>query len=135
MKRWISAAAWLLGVAVVLGAPAHAETKRPGHNAGNAAGTPHLGAGARPAGDAGPELPGENDAWAHRTVFVILGLFVAAWVIGPVVRDEVPEEVPSATSHDEPLPAHHHHDGTAESSHVGPSHGHGEHGHGGGGHH
>lgn len=44
--------------------------------------------------------------WAGGAVIIILGLFLAAVVIGPVVRTELPEDVPVAFSHEE-NPSHH----------------------------
>ena len=43
-----------------------------------------------------------NDAhWAGPVLTVIAGLFLAALVIGPIVRAEAPQAVPEAMSHEE----------------------------------
>jgi hypothetical protein len=55
--------------------------------------------------NAHPILPSAA-IWAGGAVIVILGLFLATLVIGPVVRTELPEEVPIAFSHEE-NPSHH----------------------------
>ncbi len=39
--------------------------------------------------------------WVASLVIGIAGLFVAAMVIGPIVRSETPEAVPEAVSHEE----------------------------------
>ena len=63
----------------------------------------------------------EDGGWAGAMVIVILlGFFLPAAVIGPIVRADTPEEVPPAHSHDEPPSAsgHHGHSGThAEEPH------------------
>ncbi len=79
-----------------------------------------------------PSLHGEVDAAAsHRpvlpmesplpgtTIILILGLFLAAAAVGPVVRYHAPEEIPDASAHD----AHGvgAHDGHGHQTH---SHGH-----------
>ena len=52
----------------------------------------------------------ENGSWAGAMVIVIgLLFFLPAAVIGPIVRANVPEEVPPAHSHDEPPGSSHHH--------------------------
>ena len=48
-----------------------------------------------------PVLPPHPAAWAGVVVIVILGMFLAAATIGPIVRANMPEEVPDAHSHDE----------------------------------
>ncbi len=55
-----------------------------------------------------PVLPA-NDYWAPVMLIVIAGMFLAAAIIGPVVRANTPEEVPPAHSHDEPPGTSHHH--------------------------
>jgi hypothetical protein len=43
-----------------------------------------------------------NDShWAGNVIVVIAGLFLAAVVIGPIVRAEAPQAVPPAMSHEE----------------------------------
>ena len=56
-----------------------------------------------------PVLSG-NGSWVPIMLIVIGGMFLAAAVIGPIVRANMPEEVPPpAHSHDEPPGASHHH--------------------------
>lgn len=51
-----------------------------------------------------------NGSWVPIMLLIIgLGGFVAAAVIGPIVRANMPEEVPPAHSHDEPPGSSHHH--------------------------
>jgi hypothetical protein len=69
-----------------------------GHAGGESAGTPELG----------PVLP-EDASWAKTVVAGIGILFAAAAVVGPIVRRDLPEEVPPAHSHDEPPGASGHH--------------------------
>jgi len=71
-----------------------------------------------------PAIPAES-TWAGPVVIGILAMFLAAAVIGPIVRANMPEDVP-LESHDEPPGSSGHHgaSGTEE-----PAHGHG------GGHH
>jgi hypothetical protein len=63
----------------------------------------------------------EDGGWAGALVIaILLGFFLPAAVIGPIVRSDTPEEVPPAHSHDEPPGAsgHHGHSGThAEDPH------------------
>lgn len=63
----------------------------------------------------------EDGSWAGVMVIVILlGFFLPAAVIGPIVRANTPEEVPVAHSHDEPpgSSGHHGHSGIpAEEPH------------------
>lgn len=54
-------------------------------------------------------VPPVGARWAGVVVIVILALFLAAAVIGPIVRANAPEEIPPAHSHDEPPGASHHH--------------------------
>ena len=62
-----------------------------------------------------------DGSWAGVLWLVIGGMFLAAAVIGPVVRANTPEEVPPAHSHDEPPGASHHH-GTSGTHAVEPHH-------------
>jgi hypothetical protein len=60
-------------------------------------------------------------------LMVIGGMFVAAAVIGPIVRLNAPEEVPPAHAHDEPPGSSHHHGKSGlqnPSPEVHHSHGH-----------
>jgi hypothetical protein len=50
-----------------------------------------------------------NGTWVPILLFIIGGMFLAAAVIGPIVRANTPEEVPPAHSHDEPPGTSHHH--------------------------
>jgi len=51
-----------------------------------------------------------NGTWVPIMLFIIGGMFLAAAVIGPIVRANMPEEVPPpAHSHDEPPGTSHHH--------------------------
>jgi hypothetical protein len=60
-----------------------------------------------PASDADPHpIISTDAAWAGTAVIVILGLFLAAVVVGPIVRAEAPDAVPQAFSHKED-PSHH----------------------------
>ena len=56
-----------------------------------------------------------------RMMIIVAGMFIAAMVIGPYVRSELPEEVPVAHSHDEPPGASHHH-GPGGTVQPGPEH-------------
>ena len=67
--------------------------------------------------DAGPVLPGKRLRWAFPTVFIILMLFLAAAVLGPIIRAQAPVEMPPTHSHDEPPGASHHH---GESGTINP---------------
>jgi hypothetical protein len=87
--------------------PAEAEAPHDGAPGADAA---HEGeAHERGAHDAGPVVPDTRHRWPGPTVFVILCLFLAAAVIGPIVRAHAPEEMPPTHSHDEPPGASHHH--------------------------
>jgi hypothetical protein len=59
-------------------------------------------------------------------LFVIAGMFVAAAIIGPLVRLNLPREVPPAHSHDEPPGTSHHH---GPGGTINPEPDHGESGH------
>jgi hypothetical protein len=61
--------------------------------------------------------------WPGQVVIVILGMFLAAAIVGPVVRANAPEEVPPAHSHDEPPGTSHHH-GKSGTLNPEPDHGH-----------
>ena len=51
-----------------------------------------------------------DGSWVPIILIVVGGLFLAAAVIGPIVRANMPEEIPPpAHSHDEPPGASHHH--------------------------
>jgi hypothetical protein len=51
-----------------------------------------------------------NGSWVPIMLIIIGGMFLAAAVIGPIVRANMPEEIPPpAHSHDEPPGASHHH--------------------------
>jgi hypothetical protein len=60
--------------------------------------------------------PSADGNWAGIVWLIIGGLFLAAMVIGPIVRANLPEEVPMTHSHDEPPGSSHHHgaDGTLD---------------------
>lgn len=62
-----------------------------------------------------------DGTWAGTVVIMIVALFVAAAVIGPIVRANLPEDVP-LESHDEPPGSSGHHgaSGTLDSN----AHGH-----------
>jgi len=55
--------------------------------------------------DSHPMLPW-NTIWAGSAIIAILGLFIAAMVVGPIIRSQFPQEVPDAFSHAED-PSHH----------------------------
>lgn len=69
---------------------------------------PFLLAGASGVAGAHPEPP-LSAVWAGAAVIGILGLFVMAAVIGPIVRMELPEELPPTHAHDEPPGTSGHH--------------------------
>lgn len=56
-----------------------------------------------------PVPPPPDRRWPGVMVIVILGLFLAAAVIGPIVRAEMPAELPQTHTHDEPPGASHQH--------------------------
>jgi hypothetical protein len=103
-------------------APAAGETHTSAHAEGGHANDPA----------AHPALPDASDRWPGTVVIVILSMFLAAAVVGPIVRANMPEEVPPAHSHDEPPGASHHH---GKSGTLNPEPGHGDHGHADHGHH
>ena len=52
----------------------------------------------------------EDGNWAGAlAIAILLGLFLPAAVIGPIIRSDTPEEVPPAHSHDEPPGTSGHH--------------------------
>jgi hypothetical protein len=73
-----------------------------------------------------PMLPDPSETWPGTTVIIIGAMFLAAAVVGPVVRANMPEEIPPAHSHDEPPGASHHH-GKSGTLNPEPDHGHGHH--------
>jgi hypothetical protein len=81
------------------------------------------GAGAETDAYPHPVVPADS-TWAGSVVIIVVGLFVAAAVIGPIVRANTPEEVPPAHSHDEPPGTSGHH-GPAGTFAELPGHGHG----------
>jgi hypothetical protein len=50
-----------------------------------------------------------NGSWVPILLIVIGMLFLAAAVIGPIVRANMPEELPVSHAHDEPPGSSHHH--------------------------
>lgn len=72
-----------------------------------------------------PRVP-EHPTWAKNLVAIIGLMFLAAFLIGPVVRATMPQEVEPPHAHDE-------HGGGAHDDHHG--HGHDAHGHGHAGQH
>jgi hypothetical protein len=87
-----------------------------GTTAATAATAPHSDAGHGAAHDRRPAVP-ESSRWPGVTIIVVLGMFLAAAIVGPVVRYHAPEEVPDATSHDE-------HGHGAHDAHGHDAHGH-----------
>jgi hypothetical protein len=73
-----------------------------------------------------PLLPEPSERWPGTVVIVILSMFLAAAVVGPIVRANMPEEVPPAHSHDEPPGASDHH-GKSGTLNPEPDHGHADH--------
>jgi hypothetical protein len=69
-----------------------------------------------------PQVPPAR-IWPGFVTIVILGMFLMAAVIGPVVRAHTPEEIPPAHSHDEPPGASHHH-GASGTLNPEPEHDH-----------
>jgi hypothetical protein len=71
--------------------------------------------------DAHPTLS-TNGSWVPVMLIIVAGMFLAAAVIGPIVRANMPEEIPpSAHSHDEPAHPSNQHD-TGGSAHPAPEH-------------
>ena len=56
----------------------------------------------------GPILS-HNINWLRPILTTVIIMFILAFVVGPVVRKEVPQELPPAHSHDEPPGASGHH--------------------------
>ncbi len=59
-----------------------------------------------------PVVP-ESSPLGGSMLILIAGLFLAAVIVGPVVRYHAPEEAPDASSHDEPGHDGHAHDSNA----------------------
>ena len=74
-----------------------------------------------------PTPPEPGILWPGSMMVAVVAMFLMAAFIGPVVRAEMPEEVPPAHSHDEPPGASGHH-GAGGTVQPGPEHE--EHGHG-----
>ncbi len=55
----------------------------------------------RPNADLNGPILSSNDRWAGPAVIIMAGLFVAAAVVGMIVRAEMPDMVPPAMSHEE----------------------------------
>lgn len=63
--------------------------------------------------------------WTGQVVIIVIGLFVAAAVIGPIYRLSLPEELPVTHSHDEPPGSSGHHGASGAVDHSAPEkHGH-----------
>lgn len=63
-------------------------------------------------------------AWVGQVLIIVIGLFVAAAVIGPIYRLSLPEELPMQ-SHDEPPGSSGHHGASGTVDHSAPEkHGH-----------
>ena len=75
-----------------------------------------------------PALPDRSDRWPGTVVIIILSMFLAALLVGPIVRANMPEEVPPTHTHDEPPGASHHH-GKSGTLNPEPGHGHADHHH------
>jgi hypothetical protein len=73
--------------------------------------------------------PSEDSSWVGVLLIVVLGMFLAAAVVGPAVRANMPEEAPPQHSHDEHAGTSGHHGAQGAHDAHGPGHGHG-HGHG-----
>lgn len=114
MKVLIASLVVMLAATVGLAASSeHGEVAAAGHGAAHGAAAGH-----------GEVVPGpviSNDAsWTSSMVIVVVAMFVAAMVIGPIYRASLPEEAPAPDAH-------------ADHSHGG-GHGHDAHGHGAGHH-
>src|SRR5262249_52284294 len=98
----------------MLGAPARAQ-----HEAAEPAtpGTPSVVSAEQEARPIQPEDP----FWAGPMMIIVLGLFLAAAVVGPIVRSEMAEEPPVSHGHDDDHASAH---GDHSSA---PAHGHGHH--------
>ena len=51
------------------------------------------------ADDARPMVPADPSAWAGSMLIIILAMFLMAAVVGPIVRSEMPQEVPDSHLH------------------------------------
>ena len=103
MRSWI--AVLMLGAAVASAEHALAAEPHGATHDGAAHGGVHATADTFPH----PHLS-EDGSWAGAmAIIILLGFFLPAAVIGPIVRANTPEEVPPAHSHDEPPGASHHH--------------------------
>jgi hypothetical protein len=73
-----------------------------------------------------PVLPADARWAGSLMIVVLLGFFLAAAVVGPIVRAEMPQEIPPAHSHDEPpgTSGHHGKSGIPDSHGPGQGHGH-----------
>ena len=69
----------------------------------------------------------QDSSWAGGMIIIVLGMFLAAAVIGPIVRANTPEELPPAHSHDEPpgTSGHHSASGTIDTHEPEHDSGHG----------
>jgi len=103
--------AWFAPIACLAADP-HAP---PAHAATATAGDAHAPA---PAANQ-PVLPPLGIRWPAVMLIIVVGMFLAALIVGPVVRINLPEEPPVAHAHDDSHGHGHGHD-----------HGH-DHGHGG----
>ena len=127
-QRVLTRTTWLLAAVIVFVVSSLTMRARAQeHHAGAAAPTAHA---AQEETEAGPVLP-VDPKWSGIVVIVILAMFVLAATIGPIVRSEMPDEVPVPHGHDEVVG---HEDHGAHEPHHGlglGGHGHGHsHGHG-----
>ena len=88
---------------------AHAPGHAPAHGPAGAHGAAGDGHAGGDHADAGPVPPKPPLRWVFVLVFLIAMMFLAAAVVGPVVRAHAPPEMPATHSHDEPPGASHHH--------------------------
>ena len=96
------------------------------------AASPHEGAAGAQAEHinyAHPTPPEPGILWPGSMMVAVVAMFLMAAFIGPVVRAEMPEEVPPAHSHDEPpgTSGHHGAGGTVQPGPEHEEHGHGHH--------
>jgi len=89
---------WLVAILLIAGSAAMAR------EGADAASSPN----GEVALQAGPVLS-HNVSWLRPIVAIVVIMFILAFVVGPVVRKEVPQEMPPAHSHDEPPGASGHH--------------------------
>lgn len=59
--------------------------------------------------------PAAHPEWAARMVSVTVAMFLLAMLVGPVVRANMPQEMPVTHSHDEPAGGHGHGGATADA--------------------